>query len=239
MSVFRHCKLDLGHGKEKWEQVGGVQEGQREEKARTRTNPGLDTQECWERGLLHWGRVSTLHKPKTGRAGWCQQRLLSADPCTLHLPLLPLGASRGIQPEASREEVISLEPWPPAKGPVERFHSTVNAPLIIRGTHLRWPAFYPLLCSFTKREPPKWTHLPRGTWKNSPKGRNAISYLSLDVLKEWNESILWFWASCFYPIPHFITLLSALKFGLFFNLPFLLLLFWYWTDYGELRVDVS
>ena len=46
--------IDMGHGKEKGEQVGGVQKGQREEKGRTRANPELDTQECWERGLLHW-----------------------------------------------------------------------------------------------------------------------------------------------------------------------------------------
>lgn len=44
----------MGYGKEKGEQVGGVQKGQREEKGRTRANPELDTQECWERGLLHW-----------------------------------------------------------------------------------------------------------------------------------------------------------------------------------------
>lgn len=52
--IFKHCKLDMSHGKEKGEQVGGVQKGQREEKGRTRANPELDTQECWERGLLHW-----------------------------------------------------------------------------------------------------------------------------------------------------------------------------------------
>lgn len=52
--IFKHCKLDMGHGKEKGEQVGGVQKGQREEKGRTGANPELDTQECCERGLLHW-----------------------------------------------------------------------------------------------------------------------------------------------------------------------------------------
>lgn len=49
-----NTKIDTGHGEEKgenWEQAGGVQGGQREEKVRTRANPGLSAQGRGEKGV--------------------------------------------------------------------------------------------------------------------------------------------------------------------------------------------
>ena len=162
----------MGHGKEKGEQVGGVQKGQREEKGRTRANPELDTQECWERGLLQWVEWAHDINQRLGVQGdvrrgcWVLTLVPSTCPCC---SLVPPGASWHLK--GGGHQHLSGIPSSPSRGPRRDFpgwdvglsghHSTTSGPLIIQDTHLTWPTLQPFLCSSTRRETLNWILFPR------------------------------------------------------------------------------
>lgn len=160
---------------------------------------------------------------------WVLTLVPSTCPCC---PLVPPGAC-SLKPRGRRSSLWSPGLLPRALwrdfpgwevgllGP----HSTVNAPLIIRDTHLRWPAFYPLLCSFTKREPPKWTLFPRDLEEFS-QGQECHLLPQPWCFKrvKWEHFVIL--GFMLLPSSPFHHTAQGSEIWIIFNLPFLLLLFW-------------
>lgn len=133
----------MGYGKEKGEQMGGVQKGQREEKGRTRANPELDTQECWERGLLHWVEWAHYINQRLGVKGDARRgcRVLTLVPSTCPCCSLVSPGASCLTPQGRWSPASLWNPLLSIKGPEERFPRLGHGP-IRASLNYEWPLNY-------------------------------------------------------------------------------------------------